>query len=170
MMLAMITRERAVALVEALLADQPQYVICHVGEYDVGWLITYQSARYMRTRDFMHMLVGNSPYLVDREDGSIHVVPEVHLGDDWQAHYRAGPDGIQPPDPVPPLIRAVLDRDGFAAAYRRLRREAPQFSAAEAKAYVDAMRRGGEPGEDLLARTRPPRERLALSIEAVPPS
>lgn len=41
------------------------------------------------------------------------------------------------------------------AAFGHLRREAPQLRLGEAKAYLDAVRRGAEPADDLLQRTRP---------------
>src|SRR4051812_39941460 len=79
-----ITRERAVALVEALLirqrlegrlADVPEVAVCGVEEHVLGWLVGWQSVEYLRSGDFGKMLVGQGPYFVDGEDGSIHHIP-----------------------------------------------------------------------------------------------
>jgi hypothetical protein len=39
-----------------------------------GWLIFWQSADYLRTREVGSMLIGHGPYLVDGKDGSIRDV------------------------------------------------------------------------------------------------
>ena len=38
-----------------------------------GWVFIYQSADYLRTRDFRDAVVGNAPFLVRRADGQVIV-------------------------------------------------------------------------------------------------
>ncbi|WP_238008570.1 YrhB domain-containing protein [Dactylosporangium sp. AC04546] len=168
----MTTRQRAVELVEALLADLrrqqptlPELAVFRVEEHVFGWLVYWQSADYLRSRDFGKMLIGHGPYLVDVQDGSIHHIPvTTHVAEDWEAAYLEHVRGVQPPDPLLTTIRDLLPRDGAMAALRHLRRQAPQLGLQEAKAYVDAVRNGDEPAEDLLNRTR---SRSVLSIETL---
>ena len=46
-------------------------VITAVGEVDVGWIVIYQSAKYVETHDDRWFLTGNAPLVVDRE-GRVH--------------------------------------------------------------------------------------------------
>ena len=170
-----VTKELAVQMVQAQLAEirrvipnYPELAIVRVTEYAVGWLITYQSAEYVRTGVFTTALVGNGPYLVDRYDGSMHRVPVTTLGVNWQEMYLEQVKGITPPDPLLLAVRDIARRDGAVAAMRHLRRKAPRFTAQEAKEYVDAVRNGQEPAAELTRRTRTPRTwEDALSFDTV---
>ncbi|MCD0482140.1 YrhB family protein [Streptacidiphilus sp. ASG 303] len=114
----MVTQERAVSLVEALLSRRQQEVpplasvpvaVLDVEEHALGWLVFWQSVEYIRSREFRKMLLGAGPYLVDRQDGSIHHIPATTWAcEDWEALYLQQIKGIRPPDPVkeercPPL-------------------------------------------------------------------
>ncbi|MBB4715138.1 hypothetical protein BJ965_005020 [Streptomyces luteogriseus] len=94
----MVTKERAVELVEALLSRErqespwmarlPEAAVLDVKEHALGWLVTWQSVEYIRSRDIKKMLVGSGPYLVDRQDGSIHHIPvTTYVGESWEELY-----------------------------------------------------------------------------------
>ncbi|MFI5643291.1 hypothetical protein [Kitasatospora sp. NPDC051705] len=79
----MITRDRAVELVEAQLARQreespaewsfPELAVAGAQEHEVGWLLAVDSAEYLRTGDLRLRTTGwCGTYLVDRFDGSVH--------------------------------------------------------------------------------------------------
>ncbi|MBB4742342.1 hypothetical protein BJY16_005801 [Actinoplanes octamycinicus] len=169
----MITKARAVELVEAHLVRErqeqptlPELAVVDVEEHALGWLVYWNSAEYARTREFGACLIGQGPYLVDRSDGSIHHIPvTTFIGEAWPELYREQVQGIAPPDPLLDAIRDVARREGRLAALRLLRRTAPQFSIAEAVAYVDAVLDGGEPAEELTSRTRDPDRRSFFPIE-----
>ncbi|MFR9780915.1 YrhB domain-containing protein [Micromonospora sp. MS34] len=145
-----------------------------VEDHAFGWLVYWQSVDYLRSRDFGKMLIGHGPYLVDREDGSIHHIPvTAHVDDKWEESYLEHVRGVKPPDPLLTTIRDLLSCDGAMAALRYLRKQAPQLGLQDAKAYIDAVRKGDEPAENLLIQAR---RRTVLSIEtlagpaeAVPP-
>lgn len=41
-------------------------------EFSRGWMFSWNSVEYARTGDPMVGLVGNSPFIVDRESGAVH--------------------------------------------------------------------------------------------------
>lgn len=178
MMPDMVTRERAVALVEALLirqqqdgqrlADVPDVAVCDVTEHPLGWLVHWQSVAYVRSGDFSRMLVGHGPYLVDRKDGSIHHIPvTTFVTDQWEALYLQQVRGIKPPDPLLIEVRALVQRAGSMAALRHVRQQAPRMALQDAKAYVDAVRDGADPSEHLTALTREDPNPPLLAIETL---
>ncbi|MEU9740264.1 YrhB domain-containing protein [Micromonospora chersina] len=177
----MITRQRAVELAEALLAEQqgqqptlPELAVCGVQEHVFGWLVYWQSVDYLRSRDFGKMLIGHGPYLVDGKDGSIHHIPVTVLDGTWEEPYLEHVRGVKPPDPLLATIRDMVSREGVMAALRHLRKQAPQLGLQDAKRYVDAVRNGGQPAEGLLSRTQPasvlPIETLTGPADVVPPA
>ena len=171
-MAVVITAERARALVEALLAAKqraqpglPDLTVLDVEEHALGWLVYWQSAEYVRTRELGSMLVGHGPYLVDGQDGGVHHIPvTTFVSADWEEMYRRQIQGVEPPDPVLDAVREIVRRDGTMAALRHLRACAPRLALREAKAYVDAVRDGGEPPADLIARTRDPARHVPFPI------
>jgi hypothetical protein len=177
MMPDVITRERAVALVEALLLGQrregrlagvPEVAVCGAEEHVLGWLVSWQSVEYLRSGDFGKMLVGQGPYFVDGEDGSIHHIPVVICGTDrWADVYLQQHKGVRPPDPLLAEVRALVQRGDRMAALRYVRQQAPRMSLRNAKAYVDAVSEGDEPAECLASLTREEPEPLLIPIETL---
>ncbi|MFI5951436.1 YrhB domain-containing protein [Micromonospora chalcea] len=173
----MITRQRAVALVEALLirqrregrlADVPEVAVSGVEEHALGWLVVWQSVEYLRSGDFGKMLVGHGPYFVDAVDGSIHHIPVALCGSNrWAELYLRQHRGVGPPDPLLVEVRAVLQGEGRMAALRYVRRQAPRMGLRAAKAYVDAVSEGDEPSECLASLMREEPEPLPLGIETL---
>jgi hypothetical protein len=62
-------------------------------ELEFGWVVHWNSRRFLETGDVRHALHGNTPLLVDRRDGAVHAI-----GTGW---------------PIQQAIR------GFADAWRR---------------------------------------------------
>ncbi|MFI1645536.1 YrhB domain-containing protein [Streptomyces avidinii] len=161
----MISKERAVELVESLLArERPTWAwarlitdlaVYHVEERAVGWLVHWSSAEYARNPDRHTNLLGG-PYLVDREDGSIHFVPGTAWTEDWEDLYLWQVKGIRAPDALAAAVRRLADSVGTAAAMQHLRKRAPRMSLQEARAYVTFVRDGSEPPEELASLTREP--------------
>ncbi|MEU3844104.1 YrhB domain-containing protein [Streptomyces sp. NPDC028635] len=177
----MVTKERAVELVEGLLSRQrqespwmarlPELAVCHVKEHALGWLVVWQSVEYITSRDIGKMLVGHGPYLVDRQDGSIHHIPATtYVADVWEDLYLQQIRGVRPPDPLIAAVEALVHSEGTMAAMRHLRKRAPRLGLQQAKAYVMAIRDGDEPPEELvdLTRTLEPCPPLRISTLAGP--
>lgn len=175
----MITKERAVELVESYLAKElptwpwsgpvPEPAVRGVEEYAVGWLVFWGTAGPDRTRDVSGRPVGSGSHcLVDRHDGSIHYVPAAWgLDEGWEEHYLLQTKGIRPPDPLAAAVRALVGSAGVVAAMGHLRREAPRLSPREAKAYVTAVREGAEPPEELAGLTRKEPKWPLLPVETL---
>ncbi|MCX5015026.1 YrhB family protein [Streptomyces sp. NBC_00555] len=161
----MISKERAVELVESLLARErrtwawarlvPNLAVYHVEERSVGWLVYWSSAEFVRNPDRRSNLLGG-PYLVDREDGSIHFVLGTAWTEDWEELYLWQVKGIRAADPLAAAVRRLSDSAGTAAAMQHLRKQAPRISLQEAKAYVTIVRDGNQPPEELTSLTREP--------------
>ncbi|MEV7176611.1 YrhB domain-containing protein [Kitasatospora sp. NPDC093679] len=170
----MITEERAVELVETELARDrlahswkaylPEFVAHRVDELAVGWLVFCQSAVWLRTRD-EHDSFRSGPYLVDRQDGSVHFVRETCLHEDWQTFYRREVRGGTDDDPLVIEIRGLARSAGPVAAMHRLRRLHPRLGIAQAKAYVTAVAQGTRPPEELVRLTRPDDPGLRAGIQ-----
>ena len=171
----MITKARAVELVEAqlvlarqALAAYPELAVSDVEQHALGWLVFRQSAEYLSSRELEKQLVGAGPYLVDGQDGSVHYIPvTTFMNEDWEQLYLAEVRGITPPDPLLASVREITLRDGALAGLRYLRKQTSALSLAEAKTYVDAVRDGGEPSEELIRRTRPRPRQPVFPIETV---
>ncbi|MGW3893189.1 YrhB domain-containing protein [Micromonospora chokoriensis] len=173
----MITRERAVALVEALLigqrregrlAEVPEIAVCGVEEHALGWLVSWQSVEYLRSGDLGRMLVGQGPYLVDGEDGSIHHIPVAICGSGrWAEVYLRQYRDVRPVDSLLVEVRVLVQGGDRMAALRYIRRRAPRMGLRDAKAYVDAVSEGGEPSECLASLAREEPEPLPLAIETL---
>lgn len=173
---SVISKERAVELVESLLARERltwagplrELAVCAVEEHAVGWLVFWNSAEYARTRDVRDSLVGSGPYLVDRHDGSIHHVPATTwIAENWEELYLQQIKGIRPPAPLTSSVRAVIHSAGVVAAMSHLRKQAPRMSLRDARAYVLALRDGDEPSEELASLTRTEESCPPLSIETL---
>lgn len=74
----MITKAQAEALVHERInlpdtrwPQKPEMVIAHVEERELGWVVYYNSRRYLESGDDRAALAGNAPYFVARDDGSV---------------------------------------------------------------------------------------------------
>lgn len=169
----MISREWAVDLVERWLAadwsaQTPAYrahvgeqmVIVEVQEHELGWLITCQSRRWAQTRDVRDMLIGHGPFLVDGEDGSIHMVHSYICADglEWPDYYRERIRGEAPPREIDTEVLRQLGLGRRFDALKAVRRAGGDFSPAEAQRIVDALGAGLGMPEDFAARLPQPAE------------
>ncbi|MBM9617229.1 YrhB domain-containing protein [Streptomyces zhihengii] len=160
----MITRERAVALAEEALLHEhrssayaegplPAEVVTGVKAHEFGWLVTVRSRAWVETGDSRHAIVGGGPILVDGEGGGVFMIPAVVLRlDTWRDEYRRRVRGQVPDDPHAALraqVAGVLASHGRLAAIRALRRELPALDLRQAVAFVSALQRGEESGQDL---------------------
>ncbi|WP_405014423.1 hypothetical protein [Kitasatospora sp. NBC_01539] len=174
----MIPEERAVELVESLLADQrlawprkgpvPDLVVRHVEEFAVGWLVRWSTAACDRPGAEHRGVMGGSHYLVDRHDGSIHHVPAAWWQDEGrQEDYLLQTRGTRPPDPPAASVRALAHSAGLVAAMSHLRKQAPRLSPQQARAYVTTVRTGAEPPEEPANLTRRVRTSPPLPVETL---
>ncbi|MFD7787593.1 YrhB domain-containing protein [Streptomyces nojiriensis] len=174
-----ISKERAVELVDSFLdgarltwpwrGPVPELAVCHVEEYEVGWLTFWNTAEYARTRDVSDSLMGGGGHcLVDRQDGSIHYVPAAWwLDEGWQEQYLLQTRGARPPDALAAAVRELANSAGVVAAMSHLRKQAPRLSLRQAKVYVATVRDGAEPPEELASLTRSESDSASLPVETL---
>ncbi|MEV7599065.1 YrhB domain-containing protein [Kitasatospora sp. NPDC089797] len=159
----MITKERAVELVESVPAEErltweppvPELAVCG-GEGDgVGWIVFWDTVLYLRTRDARHRLAGHGPYLVDRYDGSVHdIAPLLWPDGGWEELYLRQVKGVRAPDPLAAAVRELAGSAGAVAAMRHVRAQAPRLDVRQARDYVTIVRDGAEPPPELADLTR----------------
>ena len=53
-----------------------------------GWIFFYQNRRYIETEIISYALAGNAPFIVESEDGSIHVLGTALPTEDYIAQYE----------------------------------------------------------------------------------
>lgn len=63
--------------------------IVRVREEPFGWVFFYQSKEYVDTENFSAMLVGNAPFLIDRNTENIHVLGTAYPVDFYIREYAA---------------------------------------------------------------------------------
>lgn len=131
----MVSEGWAVKVVERYLADWavkpggPTMVVTGSMSHLLGWVITSQGERYVRTRNISDMLIGHGYFLVDGVDGSLHM---VHAGADlehgeWIEEYLEqvrGVERVDPPDPLRSQVAELLAGEGGwmrSASFEQLR-------------------------------------------------
>ncbi|MFJ8140810.1 YrhB domain-containing protein [Streptomyces sp. NPDC096013] len=173
----MIDREFAVRLVELQLEREcpGQLLVAHVEEHELAWVVSYQSAEYVRTGDPSHLLVGSGPFLVDRVDGGLHSIGVVSaVTGAWESDYRSRIRGMAVRTAVDDLhdeLRQTTATRGRIFAMHVLRRKVPALAHAEAIEYVDALR-SGSPSAHLVAvaaRTLVPELDPVLGVRTIQP-
>ncbi|MFE3206479.1 YrhB domain-containing protein [Embleya sp. NPDC059237] len=157
----MIDREFAIRLVEAQLKrDAPtgSLVVAHVEEHELAWIVSYQSAEYVRTGDPSQMLVGNGPFLVDRIDGGLHSVGVVSaVTGAWESDYRTRIRKMPTRTAVDDLhdeIRQMATTRGRIFAMHALRQRVPSLAHAEVIEYVTALQSGPAPARLVATATK----------------
>jgi Immunity protein 35 len=58
-------------------------------EKEYGWIFFYDSLRYLESGDDSYLIAGNAPLIVEKDDGSVHVLPAVPSLEQWIAQYEA---------------------------------------------------------------------------------
>ncbi|MCL6731044.1 YrhB domain-containing protein [Streptomyces neyagawaensis] len=155
----MIDREFAVRLVEAQLERESpgQLRVTDVREHELVWVVSYQSAEYLRTGDPSRMLVGGGPFLVDRIDGGLHSIGglSAHTGaweDDYRTRIRKTATRTVVDDLHDELRRTAATR-GRIFAMHVLRKKVPVLAHAEVIEYVNAVQSGSAPAHLLAIST-----------------
>ncbi|EOL8956138.1 YrhB domain-containing protein [Cronobacter dublinensis] len=70
----MITFDEALRKANEYLSDAEfPVVITSQGRFAEGWFFCFQSREYLQTGDSSALLAGNSPFIVDKDSGEIHV-------------------------------------------------------------------------------------------------
>jgi hypothetical protein len=160
----MIERAFAIRLVEAQLerdyrrelavyGSSVRVAVADVEEHVLGWIVSWQAEEYLSTGDSRYALAGNGPYVVDKEDGSLHQIAVVDaVTGAWEADYITRVRGQHLPGPVDALhdeVRSLAHTQGKVHALHLLRRRVPAFSIRDATAYTAALRAGLDPPADL---------------------
>ncbi|MFJ8313297.1 MULTISPECIES: YrhB domain-containing protein [unclassified Streptomyces] len=173
----MIDREFAIRLVESQLERESpgQLLVAHVGEHELAWVVSYQSAEYVRTGDPTHLLVGNGPFLVDRVDGGLHSIGVVSaVTGAWESDYRTRIRGMTTRTAVDDLhdeLRQTAAARGRIFAMHVLRQKVPALAHAEVIEYVNALRSGSAPARLVAsaAKTLVPEPDPVLSVHTIQP-
>ncbi|MFD8323332.1 YrhB domain-containing protein [Kitasatospora purpeofusca] len=138
--------------------DPGRLVVSDVEEHELVWIVSYQTAEYLRTRDPRQLLGGNGPYLVDRVDGGLHALgsaSDVNGGaweDDYRRRIRKELTCAAVDDLHEELRRATAEQ-GRIIAMRLLRQRVPSLTHAQVVEYVTALRAGAVP-DHLVAAAR----------------
>ena len=85
----MIDRETALHLVENIVGKMPyksshdpedRLIVVNSStlEFENGYVFFWTSKKYFETREFKYALAGNSPYIVDKRDGTLHMTGTAH--------------------------------------------------------------------------------------------
>jgi hypothetical protein len=92
----MISKEEAINIaIKYLKEESTTYDLAllteHTIEFELGWVFFYQSRKYIESGDYRDMLGGNAPFIVNKNDGSIHVTGtsyriEKYIEDYLNAH------------------------------------------------------------------------------------
>ncbi|MGW0574754.1 YrhB domain-containing protein [Streptomyces sp. NPDC002920] len=173
----MIDREFAIQLVEAQLERESpgQLLVAHVEEHELAWIVSYQSAEYVRTGDPSQLLVGNGPFLVDRVDGGLHSIGVVSaVTGAWESDYRTRVRGMTTRTAVDDLhdeLRQTTATRGRIFAMHVLRQKVPALAHAEVIEYVNALRSGSAPAHlvAIAAKTLVPELDPVLSVHTIQP-
>ncbi|MGW7552786.1 YrhB domain-containing protein [Streptomyces rimosus] len=144
----MIEREFAMRTVQEFLDHENpgQLLVTGAEEHELVWIVTFQSAEFVRSGDHRDFFVGHGPYVVDRVDGSVHAVGSAAaLNREWEHDYRARIRGLPVRTAVDALheeLRATLAAHGRIPAIRLLRTRVPALSPTQAAPYTTALPSG----------------------------
>ena len=53
-----------------------------------GWVFFYNSARYLKTGNFLHALLGNAPFIVNRNTGEVRVTGTAYPTEYYISEYE----------------------------------------------------------------------------------
>ncbi|RSO09330.1 hypothetical protein DMH18_18080 [Streptomyces sp. WAC 06783] len=147
----MIERESAMRTVQEILDHENpgQLLVTGAEEHELVWIVSFQSAEFVRSGDYRDFFVGHGPYVVDRVDGSVHAVGSAAaLNREWEHDYRARIRGLPVRTAVDALheeLRATLAAHGRIPAIRLLRTRVPALSPTQAATYTTALHSGPPP-------------------------
>lgn len=145
----MVSQGWAVELVERHLAGWSAQVgqamvITDVSPHQLGWMISSQGERYLRTHEIVDAVIGHGWFLVDGMDGSLHqlhATADLESGE-WIEEYLEQVRGIERVDPLRSRVVGLLDSGQRLDALRLVRACTPDLGVLGAKEYVAAVAAG----------------------------
>ena len=57
-------------------------------DFSEGWFYCYQSKEYLETGEFSAQLVGNAPFIIDKDNGEIHSFGTAYPLDKYLLDYE----------------------------------------------------------------------------------
>lgn len=63
-------------------------VITLQGRFSEGWFFYFQSRVYLETGDFSAQLIGNSPFVIDKDTGEIHELGTAYPIEKYLQEYE----------------------------------------------------------------------------------
>jgi hypothetical protein len=128
--------------------DPQRMAVAHVEQHELAWIVSYQSEEWLRTRDFLSLVGGNGPYLVDRIDGGLHTIGVLSATSGaWEADYRVRVRGevVSAVEDLHDEVRAAAEDSGRIHAIHVLRRRVPALNLTQGIEYVRALTNGEAP-------------------------
>ncbi|MNJ40094.1 hypothetical protein D3C77_349800 [compost metagenome] len=87
----MVTYEYALARAKEYLSDSDIPLrITHKGEFSDGWFFCFDSEEYLDTGNPSAQLAGNSPFLIDKQSGELHVLGTAKPLKEYLDNYVRG--------------------------------------------------------------------------------
>jgi len=119
------TREEAILWARRYLARRLDHDLDVIEEatrpFALGWILSYQTRRYIATRDFRDRIIGHGPLLLDARDGSLH---ETGSNPNWASYvideYVKRWASAPPPPGLNPT-HGISSREWFAREQARSR-------------------------------------------------
>ncbi|ALX92641.1 hypothetical protein AV650_03300 [Serratia fonticola] len=85
----MITFDEAVKKANEYLSDtEIPVVITSQGRFSEGWFFCFQSREYIENGDPSAQLAGNSPFIIDKDNGEIHVFGTAQPLNEYLREYE----------------------------------------------------------------------------------
>ncbi|MCU6348444.1 YrhB family protein [Enterobacter quasiroggenkampii] len=92
----MITFDEAVnKAIEYLEKTEVPVVITLQGRFSEGWFFYFQSRAYLETGYFSAQLIGNSPFIIDKDAGEIHELGTAYPIEKYLQDYEEEKNGIK---------------------------------------------------------------------------
>lgn len=87
----MVTYEYALERAKEYLSDSEIPLrITDVGKFSDGWFFCFQSVEYLETGNSSAQLAGNSPFLIDKQSGALHVLGTAKPLQEYLDDYLRG--------------------------------------------------------------------------------
>lgn len=85
----MLTFNEAIKKANEYLKDSDiPLVITLQGRFSEGWFFCFQSREYLETGDISSKLVGNVPFLIDKDNGELHELGTAYSIEEYLKKYE----------------------------------------------------------------------------------
>jgi len=91
----MITKDKAIAIAEDYISEIQKSTRYNIVllldaliEFELGWVFFYDSKTYIETGDMLEMLIGNTPIIIDKRNGSITKTGSAYPIEKYINDYR----------------------------------------------------------------------------------